>query len=128
MCPNSVVFFSGYHEDWFRSSQSQNFKRKWHTVATQSQGEQMVIQAGSHHDHSLQLSTELAVEKFQLSASLRGGKEVQWAPNNPTYLEDCLRNWPQFLMSHSGDGTCILWILGAFKNKESGEFPSWVSS
>ena len=57
---------------------SQNLERKWQYCSHPGVvRREMVVQTGSHHDHSLQASTELAVEKLQLSAYPRGGKEVQ---------------------------------------------------
>jgi len=60
-------------------------ERKQHTLATLGQWEERRWLKLIVPDHSLQPSIELAVEKLQLSAYPRRGKEVQWTHNNPTY-------------------------------------------
>ena len=112
LCVQCSHFSSGYCED----SPAPTTERKRHTLDTLGQWEERWWLKLIVPDHSLQPSTELAVEKLLLSAYPRRGKEVQWTHNNPTYwglLEEAVSVslvsqllWDQHTFEHL---KCILW-------------------
>ena len=97
-----------------RTHLSQTIERKWHTLATLGQWERDGDSDSQYHDHSLQTSTELAVENS--SSQLIPGEGKRY--NECTIIQltgDCLRKWFSLSCLRVVMGPAYFWCLGASK-------------
>ena len=97
-----------------RTHLSQTIERKWHTLATLGQWERDGDSDSQYHDHSLQTSTELAVENSSSQLILGEGKRY----NERTIIQltgDCLRKWFSLSCLRVVMGPAYFRCLGASK-------------